>query len=536
MKWYRVQIGAYKLKRSAEKVSVDLIEKGFKTSISKEGLLYKVRVGSFQDKSKAEKLLARVHEHKKYRKAKILEWNDGKDLPIIDLSENKEANRVLAMIENRYLDRDDANEMVVKDFNALADKVGKPHMKDSSAWCTETLVSAFNLCGLLDLVGYATSAPELKKNAKERGTWISGTPDHYEPGDICVYQSDAGDPNHVEISIDQEWNYTGNRNGGCHKRKKTDRHSKLHGVIRPKYKTKEQSYHPAIKFVAPWFTETCESKFGDAEFFIEYEKNGIDISFVILVDTGMYGCDTIKKLKKFGVKSNTPIYVVISHGHGDHYGYLDIILKEFNVVHLYLPGIDGLRKYQPSYAKAIQKQEKKAKKKGIPVTYLTTAGYFEVGHIRCDCVYQVPAERLPEHDGHKFVNNQSILTLFTLDRHGRVLLTGDLSNPGNKIVMSRVASELLAADICKCGWHGDGNAMTTEWAKYIGAPWWFWNYPHNESRGGRGNTRKKIEKAGYSVLRNYEDGDIWFDYCDGEFVLNTSKKTFKDVKFKSRFR
>lgn len=391
MLWYRVQIGAYALKKSAEKVSVDLIEKGFKTSISKEGLLYKVRVGSFQDKSKAEKLLKRVHEHKKYRKAKILEWNDGKDLPIIDISEGKE--------------------------------------------------------------------PE-----------------------------------------------------------------------------KEQSYHPVIKFVAPWFTETCESKFGDAEFFIEYEKNGIDISFVILVDTGMYGCDTIKKLKKFGVKSNTPIYVVISHAHGDHYGYLDVILKEFNVVHLYLPGIDGLKKYQPSYAKAIQNQEKKAKKKGIPVTYLTTAGYFEVGHIRCDCVYQVPAERLPEHDGHKFVNNQSILTLFTLDRHGRVLLTGDLSNPGNKIVMSRVASELLAADICKCGWHGDGNAMTTEWAKYIGATWWFWNYHHNESRGGRGNTRKKIEKAGYSVLRNYEDGDIWFDYYDGAFVLNTSKKTFKDVAFKARKR
>lgn len=389
MIWYRVQIGAYALKKSAEKVSVDLIEKGFKTSISREGLLYKVRVGSFQDKSKAEKLLKRVHEHKKYRKAKILEWDDGKKAPTVDISEGKE--------------------------------------------------------------------PE-----------------------------------------------------------------------------KEQSYHPKIKFVAPWFTETCESKFGDAEFFIEYEKNGIDISFVILVDTGMYGCDTIKKLKKFGVKSNTPIYVVISHGHGDHYGYLDVILKEFNVVHLYLPGIDGLRKYQPDYAKAIQKQENKAKKKGIPVTYLTTAGYFEVGHIRCDCVYQVPAERLPKHDNHEFVNNQSILTLFTLDRHGRVLLTGDLSNPGNKIVMSRVASELLAADICKCGWHGDGNAMTTEWAKYIGAPWWFWNYHHNESRGGRGNTRKKIEKAGYSVLRNYEDGDIWFDYKNGEFVLNTSKKTFKDVAFKAR--
>ena len=91
MIWYRVQIGAYALKKSAEKISVNLIEKGFKTSITKEKLLYKVRVGSFQDKAKAEKLLKRVHQYKQYEKAKILEWNDGKDLPIIDISPSKPA-------------------------------------------------------------------------------------------------------------------------------------------------------------------------------------------------------------------------------------------------------------------------------------------------------------------------------------------------------------------------------------------------------------------------------------------------------------
>lgn len=386
MIWYRVQIGAYALKKSAEKVSVDLIEKGFKTSITKEGLLYKVRVGSFQDKAKAEKLLKRVHQYKQYEKAKILEWNDGKDLPIIDLS----------------------------------------------------------------------------------------------PSDPPV-----------------------------------------------------ASYKPIIKFIAIWHTETCEYKYGDAQVFIEYAKNGIDILHAVLVDTGMHGSDTIKKLKKLGVK--TLDAVVISHAHGDHYGYLTEILKEFKVLHLYLPGIDGLKKYQKDYAKAIQRQEEKAKKKNIPVTYLTTDGYFKIGHIECKCVYQVPAFMLSEHDNHHFVNNQSIVTLFTLDGVGRVLLTGDLSNPGNDVLMQYVDKLDVLADIAKCGWHGDGNAMSIRWAAFVGAVDWYWNYHHKESKGGRGNTRKKLEKAGAKhILRNYEDGDITYRYRDCVWNVSTSKSK-KLYSFMSKF-
>jgi len=391
MIWYRVQIGAYAIKKSAEKVSVDLIEKGFKTTIAKEGLLYKVRVGSFQDKAKAEKLLARVHGYKKYEKAKILEWNDGKDLPIID---------------------------------------------------------------------------------------ISGDDDK-----------------------------------------------------------KEDDYRPLIKFVAIWHTESCEDKFGDAQVFIEYAKNGVDIAHAILVDTGMNGSDTIKKLKKLGIK--TLDAVVISHAHGDHYGYLDEMFKQFKINHLYLPGIAGLQKYQPSYAKALQNKENKAKKLNIPVTYLNGNSEFTIGHINCWVAYQVPAQRLGEKDNHHFVNNQSILTLFTLDGVGRVMLTGDLSNPANKVIMDvwKNMKDSLQTDIAKCGWHGDGNAMTIDWAKFIGAICWYWNYHHKESKGGRGNTREKLEKAGVkkdNILRNFEDGDLFFTYQEGRWVVETSKSK-KSFSFKSRF-
>lgn len=392
MIWYRVQIGAYALKRSAENVSVDLIEKGFKTSISKEGMLYKVRIGSFQDKKKSEKLLARVKKYKKYERSKILEWNDGKDLPIIDIH---------------------------------------------------------------------GSGPDVE----------------------------------------------------------------------------EDLYHPTIELVAIWHTETHPDMYGDAQVFIEYDKWGVDISHAVLVDTGMKGSDTIKKLKK--LKITTLDAVVISHAHGDHYGYLEEIMKQFKVKHLYLPCVDGLKKYQPSYAKALQNKEKKAKAIDIPVTYLKGGDHFKVGHIDCDCIFQVPAEKLKEHDTHHFPNNQSIPTMFTLDGVGRALLTGDLSNPGNNIIMDYYKNykDVWQADVSKCPWHADKEGISVDWVKFIGARSWYWNYHSPMTRGDRIKTTDKLLAGGVHpdfIMRNYEDGDITYRYYDGDWTIIGSKNE-NAITFNSRF-
>lgn len=391
MIWYRVQVGAYAFPKSAERVKVDLIEKGFKPAIVREDLLYKVRVGSFQDKKKAEKQLARVKKYKEYSKAKIFEWNDGKDLPIID---------------------------------------------------------------------------------------ISGS----GPG----------------VAYD---------------------------------------YHPRIDLVCIWHTETHEDMYGDAQVFIEYDKWGTDIVHTVLVDTGMYGSDTIKKLKKLGIKTLDAI--VISHAHGDHYGYLDEIMKQFKVGHLYLPCTDGLKKYQPAYAKALQNKEKKAKAMDIPVTYLKGGDHFEVGRIECDCVFQVPADRLKEHDDHHFVNNQSIITMFTLDGVGKALLTGDLSNPGNDIVMDYYKNWKVAlqADVAKCPWHADKDGLSVAWIAFIGAISWYWNYHSAKNRGDRNKTTQKLIDGGVKaerITRNFEDGDVKYSFYDGVWTVSSSKHGVL-FAFNSRF-
>ena len=108
---------------------------------------------------------------------------------------------------------------------------------------------------------------------------------------------------------------------------------------------------------------------------------------------------------------------------------------------------------------------------------------------------------------------------------------GDLQNAANNI-MIRHGIKLLA-DIFKCSWHGDANATNAAIAKAVHALVAFSNYHHKE-RSGRGTTRKRLEKCGTLVMRNAEDGDIYFDIVENEMVVTCSKrKDFRKVFHKT---
>ena len=283
--------------------------------------------------------------------------------------------------------------------------------------------------------------------------------------------------------------------------------------------------HPRIRIWGIWFTETCESKYGDATAIIQYDKDD-NIKHVILIDTGMNGCDTIKKLKKAGVKKIDA--VVISHAHGDHYGFLTSVLDNFEVCALYLPDCTELDKYQKSYGNAIRNQENKAKKRGINCTYLKKGSSFEIGKIKCNCIWQAPANKLSEHDSHHFVNNQSIVLVFTLDDIWKYHTAGDLQNEANNLLCKEIAD--LKADVFKIQWHGDANACNNTICKAISPKIAISDYHHKEG-SGRGTTRKRLESVGAIVARNYENGDIYIDCIGNTMTLSSSKKnisaTFK---------
>ena len=283
--------------------------------------------------------------------------------------------------------------------------------------------------------------------------------------------------------------------------------------------------HPRIRIWGIWFTETCEEKYGDATAIIQYDKDD-NIEHVILIDTGMNGCDTIDKLKKAGVKKIDA--VVISHAHGDHYGFLTAVLDNFEVGALYLPDCTELDKYQKSYGNAIRNQENKAKKRGIACAYLKRGSSFTIGKIKCDCIWQALASQLHEHDDHHFVNNMSVVLVFTLDGIWKYHTAGDLQNEANNLLCKEIAD--LKADVFKVQWHGDANACNNTICKAVSPKIAFWNYHHKE-RSGRGTTRKRLESVGAIVARNFENGDIYIDCIGNTMTLSSSKKnisaTFK---------
>jgi beta-lactamase superfamily II metal-dependent hydrolase len=283
--------------------------------------------------------------------------------------------------------------------------------------------------------------------------------------------------------------------------------------------------HPRIRIWGIWFTETCEEKYGDATAIIQYDKDD-NIEHAILIDTGMNGCDTINKLKKAGVKKIDA--VVISHAHGDHYGFLTAVFDNFEVGALYLPDCTELDKYQKSNGNSIRNQENKAKKRGIDCTYLKKGSSFEIGKIKCDCIWQASANQLHEHDDHHFVNNMSVVLVFTLDGIWKYHTAGDLQNEANNLLCKEIAD--LKADVFKVQWHGDANACNNTICKAVSPKIAFWNYHHKE-QSGRGTTRKRLESVGAIVARNYENGDIYIDCIGNTMTLSSSKKnisaTFK---------
>lgn len=220
---YKIQIGAYREKANAQKMADKLKKAGFPAAIVTVDDLMKIQAGAFSVRANAEKRLEAV------KKAGFL------NAILVTVGDEPEPkiktgwSRVLGVL-NQIMAAKDPHQKVID----ILKKHGHT-LKPSSAWCSETVVSAFLEAGLIDLIGgYAADAPTLKKHAKNLGIWHSGS-SGIKAGNIVLYGS--GDPNHTEIAIDGTYNISGNYNGTVKKRKRSGR--TINGYIRPKYPTSE---------------------------------------------------------------------------------------------------------------------------------------------------------------------------------------------------------------------------------------------------------------------------------------------------------
>lgn len=213
---YKVQVGAYKSKANAEKMATKLKKRGFPTALIQINGLWKVQSGAFTIKNNAE-----------LRKTDLKRAGFDAVIVVVEPEIPVETawRRVYGILYGIMASKNPHQKVV----DILKEHGHK--LSWDSAWCSETVVSAFLESGYGYLIGgWAADAPSLKRHGQKLGIWHDGSAG-VKAGDIVLYGSD--EPNHTEIAIDSTYNISGNYNGTVAKRKRSGR--KIHGYLRPQY-------------------------------------------------------------------------------------------------------------------------------------------------------------------------------------------------------------------------------------------------------------------------------------------------------------
>ena len=267
----------------------------------------------------------------------------------------------------------------------------------------------------------------------------------------------------------------------------------------------------SVRLYAPRFWDNNPEYFGDETIFIDGKQGAV-------FDTGMHGSLAVSKVKALNPESVT---IILTHPHADHTGSAKDMIDALPVRHVYLPNVDGIRKYQKSYAERMDSIAEYCKKHGVAVTWLKMGDSFTIGSLKVNCIFQANADKLKEKDTHHFLNNMSMVYKVFIGSW-RILIGGDLSAEG--IVQMMASGVDFSCDGFKFFWHGDRNGIKTVFVQAIkGVFFAFTQYEHPEGKGnGRTSTYNLLRDIGAFVARAYEDGEINVDFQGNTAKLTTS--------------
>lgn len=274
--------------------------------------------------------------------------------------------------------------------------------------------------------------------------------------------------------------------------------------------------------------------YGDA---VLIESNGK----YLLMDTGHTDASNtlVTALRNIGVSE---LDVYISHMHGDHFGGLEAVCRNFKVNRLYLPDIELCQEYETPEAKKsidqIYKEQtdiaRKDTSKGTKVIYLRPEAkgtvteprvspvynQFSVGGASCTVIGPVGTHHLGEFSKNLYyLNNTSLCTIIQCGNF-RYMTCGDLQKDedGN---LTNYYGYGLNCDMLKLSHHGLSNANSDYFLSRVSPMWSFAeNHGYSSSQtsssfgtagrygfvyGVASNARNYIVDVQYNAVRLFKD-------------------------------